>query len=793
MTARDATAIHDDPSAVGRAPVIDPDHLACLRALARKLLWLSTWTIHHANHVRPRRDGLKVGGHQASSASAIDIMTALYFDVLRPEDRVAVKPHASPVFHAIQYLLGKQAREQLERFRALGGAQAYPSRTKDRDEVDFSTGSVGLGVALSLCAALAQDYVRLHDLMPPAVAPGRMVAIVGDAEFDEGNVFEAMLEGWKHDVRNVWWIVDYNRQSLDSVVTDRLFSRIQDVARTTGFEVVVLKYGKRLEEAYRRPGGPALRKWIDDCPNSVYSALTFKGGRAWRETLGRELGDSRARAIVDELDDDALHALMTNLAGHDLESLLEAFHGVHDDRPRCFLAYTVKGYGLPLAGHKDNHAGMLSPAQMTAFQKAMRVPAGREWDPFVGVDVPEERLRAFLATVPFAQVERRVHESAPVEIPDRLVASADGELSTQSGFGRILSDIGSSDTDLAARVVTVSPDVTVSTNLSGWVNRRGIFHRSESSDVFHDLEVLSPQKWAMSPAGQHFELGIAEHNLFIMLAALGLAAPLFGVRLLPIGTLYDPFVLRGLDALAYACYQDARFMVVGTPAGVSLAPEGGAHQSVITPLVGLGMDRLTAFEPAFVDELAEVMAWGFRHLQAPDGGSIYLRLSTRPLAQPRRTMTPDLRDAVVAGGYWLRPPAPDAELAIVYAGPVAPEAMAAHEAIVEEVPGAGLLAVTSPDQLYAAWRASQADASGARSHIDALLAPLAADAALVTVLDGHPATLSWLGAVRGQRVYPLGVDHFGQSGDVPDVYRIHRIDEDAIIDAVARACLGRAR
>jgi len=393
----DATAIHEDPSAVGRAPVIDPDRLACLRALAQKLLWLSTWTIHHANHVRPRRDGLKVGGHQASSASAIDIMTALYFDVLRPEDRVAVKPHASPVFHAIQYLLGKQAREQLERFRALGGAQAYPSRTKDRDEVDFSTGSVGLGVALSLCAALAQDYVRLHDLMPPQVVPGRMVAIVGDAEFDEGNVVAAMLEGWQHDVRNVWWIVDYNRQSLDSVVTDRLFSRIQDVARTTGFEVVVLKYGKRLEEVYRRPGGPALQKWIDDCPNSVYSALTFKGGRAWRETLARELDDSRARAIVDELDDAALHALMTNLAGHDLESLLEAFYGVHDDRPRCFLAYTVKGYGLPLAGHKDNHAGMLSPAQMTAFQRAMRVPAGREWDPFVGVDVPEEHLRAFLA------------------------------------------------------------------------------------------------------------------------------------------------------------------------------------------------------------------------------------------------------------------------------------------------------------------------------------------------------------------------------------------------------------
>jgi pyruvate dehydrogenase E1 component len=800
MTPRGGTAIRETPSAVEHAPAIDPDRLACLRALAQKILWLSTWTIHHANHVRPKRDDLKVGGHQASSASAIDIMTALYLDVLQPEDRVAVKPHASPVFHAIQYLLGKQSREQLERFRALGGAQAYPSRTKDRDEVDFSTGSVGLGVALSLCAALVQDYVLLHGLMRPGVPPGRMVAIVGDAEFDEGNVFEAMLEGWKHDVRNVWWIVDYNRQSLDSVVTDRLFTRIEDVARTTGFEVVVLKYGKRLQEAYRQPGGHALRQWIDDCPNSVYSALTFKGGPAWREMLARELGDPRARAMVDELDDDALHALMTNLAGHDLESLLEAFRGVRDDRPRCFLAYTIKGNRLPLAGHKDNHAGMLSPAQMAAFQRAMRVPEGREWDPFVGLGVPEERLRAFLATVAFARMPRRVHAAPPVAIPDRLAVPGDPEISTQSGFGRILSDLGSGDSELAARVVTSSPDVTVSTNLSGWVNRRGIFHRSESRDVFRELQVASPQKWAMSPAGQHFELGIAEHNLFIMLAALGLAAPLFGVRLLPVGTLYDPFVLRGLDAFAYACYQDARFMVVGTPSGVSLAPEGGAHQSIITPLVGMGMDRITAFEPAFVDELAEIMAWGFHHMQAPAGGSVYLRLSTRPLAQPQRTMTPALRQAVLAGGYWLRPPEPGAELAIAYEGPVAPEAMAAHDAIVDEVPGAGLLAVTSPDRLYAEWRANttpgadgcEAGGPAQPSHIDALLASLAPDAALVTVLDGHPATLSWLGAVRGQRTYPLGVDRFGQSGDVPDLYRVHGIDEDAIIGAVAHACLGRA-
>src|SRR6185295_15352871 len=394
---------------------MSPDTLACLHALRQKVLWLSTWMIHHANHVRPNRDGLKVGGHQASSASALDIMIALYFAVLRPEDRVAVKPHASPVFHAIQYLLGRQTRERLERFRALGGAQAYPSRTKDADDVDFSTGSVGLGVALTLCAALVQDYVRLHGLMPDGVRPGRMIALAGDAEFDEGNVFEAMLEGWKHDVRNVWWVVDYKRQSLDSVVSERLFGRIEDIFRTTGFEVIELKYGSRLQAVFRQPGGEALRRWIDECPNQVYSALTFKGGAAWRAELERDLKtEPQTRAIVDGLDDPALHELMTNLAGHDLESLLAAFHAVQDDRPRCFLAYTIKGYRLPLAGHRDNHAGMLTPGQMKEFQRAMSVPEGREWDPFVGLDVPEAALRTFLAALPFARDEPRVRAAPPV-------------------------------------------------------------------------------------------------------------------------------------------------------------------------------------------------------------------------------------------------------------------------------------------------------------------------------------------------------------------------------------------
>ncbi len=771
-------------------PATAPRDLAILRALERKVLWLSSWMIHHANQVRPKRDGLKVGGHQASSASTVTLMTALYFHALRAQDRVAVKPHSSPVFHAIQYLLGRQSVEKLQRFRAFGGAQSYPSRTKDVDDVDFSTGSVGLGVAETLFASIIQDYVQLKKLAPPESQTGRMVAIVGDAEFDEGNVFEAMLEGWKHDVRNLWWIVDYNRQSLDSVVSDQLFKAIEGAFEGTGWRVVTLKYGKLLEEAFKQAGGVALRRWIDECPNAIYSALCYKGGKAWREHMTAEIGsEPGVRELLARYnDDDALHQLMTNLAGHDLETVVDAFDAAAaSDVPTCFIAYTIKGFGLPFAGHKDNHAGIMSDDQMTAFRDGMGVAPGEEWEPFAGLDVPESELRRFLDAVPFAQVFPRRFDPPTIPVTDIPVPMPGAKpMSTQEGFGRILFDLAGGKSELASRIVTMSPDVTVSTNLGGWVNRRGLFDRRDKSDVFKAEKVVSAQTWAMSPAGQHIELGIAENNLFLLLAAAGLSAPLFGARLLPVGTLYDPFIERGLDALNYACYQDARFIVAATPAGLTLAPEGGAHQSIATPLIGIGQPGLSYFEPAYVDELAVILEWGFRHMQEKDGGSLYLRLSTRPLPQISRTLDAKLKSDIVDGGYWVTPPAPGADLAIVYAGAVAPEAIDAHRQILEDVPGAGLLAVTSPDRLHAGWRSDPST-----SHIAKLLGSLTPGAGIVTLIDGHPATLSWLGAVKGHRIRPLGIEHFGQSGDIPDLYKEYGLDAEAILDAAASLCLGR--
>ncbi|MEI6535398.1 MAG: hypothetical protein WCN98_08675, partial [Verrucomicrobiaceae bacterium] len=612
-----------------------------LEDIHRKLLWLSCWTIHNANHLRPKEAGdVKVGGHQASSASMAAMLTALYFHALRPADRVAVKPHAGPVFHAIQYLMGNLPLDKLQKFRGYGGVQSYPSRTKDVDDVDFSTGSVGLGAALPVFASIVQDYLHGHGWAKSL--DGRMVALIGDAELDEGNVYEALQEGWKHELRNVWWLIDYNRQSLDGVVREGLWERIEAIFTAFGWRVVRLKYGRLQRAAFEEPGGMVLKEWIDACPNALYSALTFQGGAAWRKRLLESLGDQGpVTSLIERRSDPELAALMENLGGHCLWSLCDAFDAARDDKPTVFLSYTIKGWGTPLAGHKDNHAGLMTPAQMETFQSVMGVPKGEEWNPFAAVE-DAAALKDFLKTVPFFAKGRRRYTAPRLDIPPPPVLSEHIQ-STQAGFGKILDEIARSGGPLADRILTFSPDVTVSTNLGPWVNRRGLFARDARNDTFREERIPSAQKWAFSPNGQHIELGIAEMNLMLALGAAGLSQALFGERLIPIGTVYDPFIARGLDALNYACYQDARFLLVGTPSGVTLAPEGGAHQSIGSPLIGMSQDGLASFEPAFLDELSVIVNWSFDYLQRdgegdPDertwlrdetGGSVYLRLSTR--------------------------------------------------------------------------------------------------------------------------------------------------------------------
>src|SRR4051794_34272742 len=540
----------------------------------------------------------------------------------------------------------------------------------------------------------------------------------------------------------------------------------------------------------------------------MYAALCFQGGTAFRKRLRDEIGDQgEVSALIERRSDDELLALMSNLGGHDMASMCEAFEAIDHDRPVCFIAYTIKGVGLPFQGHKDNHAGLMTPTQMEKWRGSQNIRPGHEWGRFEGLPQDAAVLEAFLTNAPFNSEGRRRLTAPVIEVPQRLAFQPSPQMSTQQGFGLILNELARGDSELASRLVTASPDVTVSTNLGAWVNRRGLFARGEAADLFRKEKIPSTFNWDFSPKGQHIELGIAESNLFLLMSALGLSASINGVRLLPIATLYDPFISRALDQLNYACYQDARFMVAATPSGVTLAPEGGAHQSIATPLIGIAQDGLAAFEPAFVDELAVIMGWGFQHMQREfseegdeqsgmrSGGSVYLRLSTRSIDQPQRMMTPDLQKAITDGAYWLRKPGPNAEVVIAYTGAVAPEAIEAVGLLGESRRDVGLLAITSADRLHAGWTAARRirrDNRGSKhmSHIERLLSPLPRDCGIVTVIDGHPATLGWLGSVRGHRLEALGVEHFGQTGTIDDLYRHHGIDANAIIDAAESVTVG---
>ena len=761
--------------------------IGTLQEIERRVLWLAVRIIDLANRERPNVDGLKVGGHPASSASLTSVMTALYFGYLRAGDKVAVKPHASPVHHAIQYLLGNLDREKLGTLRQFGGLQAYPSRTKDPDPVDYSTGSVGLGAVAPLFGAAAERFLRARigrsDELPP-----RFVALVGDAELDEGNVWEAISDPATSGLGNVMWVVDLNRQSLDRVVPGIRASHLMERFRGSGWHVVEAKYGLRLQELFRRPDGEVLRAHIDDMSNERYQSLFgFEGPQLRARFL--EGADDRLAGLLADVPDDELGSVVRNLGGHDQAVLLDAFRQADEetDRPSVVFAYTVKGWGLPVAGDPLNHAAMLTGEQIDALRADNGLDLDTELDRFPPtsdagtlVEHVAEQLRSAPQDGP--ELTSGLPEQLGQRIPDRT--------STQVAFGRLLSRLKGVE-GVGDRVVTTSPDVSISTNLGGWINKVGVYSPVERPEYHADGQLL---RWREGPDGQHIELGISEMNLFMLLGALGLTHELHGRTLLPIGTVYDPFVLRGLDALIYGVYSGASFLFVGTPAGVSLAPEGGAHQSTLTPSVGAELPDLVSFEPAYAQAVDWILCDGISRM-ARRGGSTYLRLSTREIHQApftaaqQRLGAARLRSDVLAGGYRLLEPDRHPDVHLLASGPVLPEVLAAAESLRHEGVAATVIEVTSGDLLYDDWRrglrtgVARSRRVSAGHHLARLIPPRQRRAPVVTVLDGASHSLAWVGSALGVRAVPLGVDEFGQSGTVPDLYRRYGLDPDSIVNA----------
>ncbi len=771
--------------------------LNVLESIQRRVLWLAVRMIDHANRERPlvappgreAEFAVKVGGHQASSASMVSIMTALWFQHIGGDDKVAVKPHASPVFHAIKYLTGELERSYLTRLRQVGGLQAYPSRTKDPDVADFSTGSVGLGAVAPLFAAATRRYVDAHFGPRP---PARHIALVGDAELDEGNVWEAIADPSLQGMGNVLWIVDVNRQSLDRVIPGMKIRQLQKFFEDSGWHVVEAKYGRRLTRAFAWPGGTALRHHIDDMSNEEYQSLFARHGAELRDRFLTGAPDDVVRSLIGVPDDDVA-ALVQNLGGHDLGTLIDAYRRCDAvvDRPSIVFAYTVKGWGLPIAGDPLNHAALLSEAQIDALRADVGLDLTDEWDRFVP-DGPEGRLCAAVgADLNNAPVPPR----ARIAVPRAVGALTARPVSTQETFGRLLTALGN-EPGVAERLVTTSPDVSVSTNLGGWINKVGVFAAELQPDFLGEGRLL---RWQQSPAGQHIELGISEMNLFLLLGALGLGHEHHGEVLLPVGTVYDPFVCRGLDALIYALYSGARFVVVGTPSGVTLSPEGGAHQSSVTASLGIELPGLCVAEPAYATALDWLLCDGLDRLMGDDPTSLYLRLSTRPVDQRpfeqlRAHIGDDaLRADVLAGAYRLvdraaeLPGAPVVQL--MTCGAVVPEVLVASELLAAEGVAANVIELTSPSRVYHSWQGGlRAAVRGAAVHPGAghlaRIIPVAErHAPIVTVHDAASHALAFVGSVFGAPVVPVGVDAFGQSGSLAELHELFQLDPPSIVNA----------
>jgi pyruvate dehydrogenase E1 component len=766
---------------VGDPPEVE--RLAVLEAVQRRVLWLAMSMVHHANKVRQTSSGVKVGGHQASSASMVSIMSALYFEHLRGPDRVSVKPHAAPVLHAINYLLGQLDERYLTELRAFGGLQSYPSRAKDPDPVDFSTGSVGIGATATLWSALAHRYVAGHFEVPRG---GRQVALVGDAELDEGAIWEALVDPMVAGLGEVLWIVDVNRQSLDRVVPEIAVGRTAAMFEAAGWQTITVKYGRRLRALFERPGGEALRRRIDAMPNEEYQRLLRGDAAEVRERLpGSGRGTRELQRLIKDLDDSELSRAIRDLAGHDLADLLNAFRRADEvsDRPAVIFAYTIKAWSLPTEGHPANHSALLSSSQWEQLAVDLGADAAHPWARFADGSAEAQLCAAAAERLAREPVVKR----APPAVPPDVGRAHSGAVSTQQAFGRFFMDLAHAAPEVSASVVSVSPDVASSTNLGGWINRAGVWNVGERIDWFaddHDTLV----RWRESEHGQHIELGIAECNLVGLLGELGATWSRDGQPLLPIGTLYDPFVNRALEQWSFGIYSGGQSILIGTPAGVTLAPEGGAHQSIITPSVGLEQPRCVAWEPAFGQDLEWMLLHALSQLGREDGTSSYLRLSTRPVEQSLARVPEDpqalelRRRQVLAGGYRLRESAGAPAVTLVGMGVIVPELLSA----VDELTAAGIavdaICLTSPDLIFRALQTRQGLYDGEDAVLGELF-PAGRTAPIVSVLDGHPHTLSFLAAIAGAPLACLGVQDFGQSGDVQDLYRHFGIDADTIVGA----------
>lgn len=760
--------------------------VAAVKAIAQRVRWISTMIVDAANRGRPNPSGVKVGGHQSSSASMVEVMVALWFSALGPHDRVSVKPHASPALHAINYLLADLDESWLTTLRARGGLQSYPSRSKDPDTVDFSTGSVGIGATATIWAAIAHRYLRDHVIdTPPS---GRYFALLGDAELDEGAIWEAVADPAVSTLGEIVWVVDLNRQSLDRVVPDSQTTRLESMFTAAGWQVKTCKWGRTIQRLFVEPGGEALRHRLESMSNEEYQRLLRADAHDVVDRLCAGQTDARLHALLSTLTAQEVAVAVRDLGGHDVELLMEAFDDIDPSRPTVIFAYTIKGRGLATEGHPSNHSALLNTAQI----EQLAIESGTSLqDPWARFDDSTEMGQLCCAVAD--RLRRDSRKTAPlIDVPTSLPWGYGSTVSTQKVLGRLLADLTRHAPALAGRIVTCSPDVASSTNLGGWINKTGVWSIADRTDWFAD-DTDRLLRWRERPEGQHIELGIAETNLVGLLSELGATWSRLGEPLIPIGTIYDPFVGRALEPWSFGIYAGGQSILVGTPSGVTLASEGGAHQSISTAGIGVQQPACTAWEPAFAQDLEWCMLHAMSQIGAADGSSAYFRLTTRPIDQSIAQLPEGAeqlerrRSMCIRGGYRIEdsPQRADA-ITLVGVGAIMPEVLAAGQKLRQLGLDVGVVCLSSPDLVFRAMRSRDLEGDVESAAFLDELFPSEHRNAIVAVHDAHPHTLSFLAGVRGDRIALLGVTEFGQSSSLDEAYRLHGLDVESIVSSALR-------
>lgn len=870
---------------------------AILEAIAHRAFVFATKMIWEANHRDDIQEGdPKVGGHPAACSSCVHILTTLHMAMRKPQDLIAVKPHASPVDHSLNHLMGlhhepygrawlstdesKAAMFRLRKFSQHGEPvfQSYHAESDPDGNAYFPSGSVGIPPVVSIYTALAYRYAEDHGLEVPKDA--HFWSLMGDSEFREGSLMEAMPDASERELGNVIWIVDYNRQNLDGTRipnprglrgTDA--HRMERVAIANGWEVIQVRHGRKRLALFGKPTGDELRRVLEEgLSDFEFQMLLLKrDGKVVRERL-IDL-EPQVKKLLSGLDDQQVYDVFADLGGHDVAVLRDAMEQAKVDkiRPTLIIAHTIKGWGLSSYAAPGNHNAVPDKDEVDALLDGEGVPKN---DPFAlfPEDTPEGRflaarrdeMRAGIEAIwalkdkNASAFETRVQEVGGLpqdlgvdlkltplvhtqyiwgQLAGKLIRIGNRhEAHRKAGTGKEVSHEEERWGPAADLVLTMAPDVGTSTNINPAMDDK--IYGPDQPDYESELGLRDRRRPALVPHEEawtrHIRFEIAEANCMSAAGAFGKMRDHVGLPFLPIMTIYDFFIKRAYDQLYYNLYWKSGFIVVGTPAGVTLSPEGAQHSWKSD----IQMPNLITWEPFYAHEVDWILAESVRrHMTGDDEGrsGVLIRCVTKSVRQAEmmtrlkaakrfenasdeEILAATRADALEGAYYlvdWRGYPdyTPGDNVVNVFAmGAVTAEALKAADSLRAEGIYANVLCVTSGDllcgtlgretgfrhlretlgitgDLYLTRPNGHANGNGHATEIDDaadLVMAAARRVPLVTVVDGEPGLLDNLGSVVGVKSDDLAVRKPSKCGRPVDVYGYMHIDAEAIHEAVGQ-------